>query len=1490
MSAMQFLSRGIDYLGDLGAKLRDLQGYRTLAHELIQNADDAARATSMSFDVGDEALVVDNDGVFSDCGQVEETECPWSTDGTHGHRCDFHRFRHIAAGDKRAEVGTTGAFGIGFIAVYQITDIPELISGGRHWKLQEDRPEAERIAICPGCAKCVQPDLPGTRFILPWVRNEDSELRRALRAEAVSPDGSLRMAAELERSLPVAMLFLKRLRSMQIKTGGRPVRTLQRLDESDSLILSDGKSENDQIWHIIRGDFSEVAADLREKHQGRIEAKRSSRVTLAIPASMLRAGLLCACLPTEQDTALPFHVNADFFPTNDRKRVILAEDYQSEWNREALRAAARAIGQAVARLPGLLGAQRFWSLVSALKEVADRAEHELWKQVAPMLRSTPVIQTTRSEWTTAADSCLLLQKEEAGIIGILESLGVRVVHESLRPYQGLFRSEAVGIPTLDVDRICKALAAVGLNRRIELRVLPAALGTNLRREALYAEIAILLDRQQRTPKAKAEDERRLREIALAPGRDNALWPCRDIFFADDETIALFEPLGLGIPFVAPDSTFTPLLGLCRQFNAAAAIEALQLTDARTLEDQWQKDGFPLQRIFEWFENRRQEILTDESLKRKLGALPLFPSAGTLRPLDTLALPGNFSDPLGLADLVDLAVLRERREFLRDLGMPELDFPTYAISRLPAALTSAAVTSEQRRAAVVLVANRIGELKDNEAARRALAAAPLVECADGTYLHAQDCYFDSGTVRDCLGDDLHFAVLATEHAAAVRDLYEWMGVASEPRLANIVSRIQLLTSQPYAPATAQLIQRIAAHLGKRLTSGDDCPELHPLRTDRWLPARGRADRWYAAKELHATYQDYLFASQAVFVDLSANVQNISRTLFEFLGIHLTPLPNLVVKHLLHSASKQMPVNTEVYRFLNEKVGDPVLGHLKEKNCLWLGSAYRAPNQVFWGEHPFGRYRWRLAEELRTYGRLLKWLGVGETPNYQDALSVLREISVEFGPENKALDEDAHAVLMACWRVIDKALKDGATSAAELEGFRATKCVPKPSGVLNPPEWMFFENRAGLAAKFGEFLAGNVIPRPLDAGNALAMAGVRMLGTAVEIELLECGDPIEDHEMLGRMHARRNEIARVLDSQDSGHGMGDVLNRLAGIRFHAAAFIEIRYRLNLFNRELESPVEQVPALYNVESHTLMFTHREERVPWAAIARELAVALFPDEDPGRFAAGLKEALAPESVAEAAAILDELGFARLDAAVQEAPQPGEVVEALGRTEPATGSVPETGESGKTIDVGQDGLTPEEALKRLLGGDARPPTPPIQQAGIEPSLTGERSGTRNTSGSGKRQGRPVLRSYVSPPKVLDSQSTGDVDEDEESRSPVDVAGVRRALAHEFASERTPKEMPHKNPGYDIESRDPSGKVVRYIEVKSFSGQWSDTYAVLSRPQFNKARELGDLFWLYVVERAESEDFKIHIIQNPALQANHFMFDDGWRAMAEPIPTSVESK
>ena len=177
----------------------------------------------------------------------------------------------------------------------------------------------------------------------------------------------------------------------------------------------------------------------------------------------------------------------------------------------------------------------------------------------------------------------------------------------------------------------------------------------------------------------------------------------------------------------------------------------------------------------------------------------------------------------------------------------------------------------------------------------------------------------------------------------------------------------------------------------------------------------------------------------------------------------------------------------------------------------------------------------------------------------------------------------------------------------------------------------------------------------------------------------------------------------------------------------------------------------------------------------------------------------LAPDSVAEAAANLDELGFARLDSDAHVVPVAGQTAGALG-IEGTSGVAAEK----ETVEAppGQsdaDSLTPDQALERLLGSDAPPPTPPVPEPGMELTGTGQRKGSAKHSRPTKKTGRPVLRSYLPPPDVDQKPENHG---QEHGRSPVDKAGVSHVLEFERTCGRIPKEMPLNNTGYDIESRD----------------------------------------------------------------------------------------
>ncbi len=302
---------------------------------------------------------------------------------------------------------------------------------------------------------------------------------------------------------------------------------------------------------------------------------------------------------------------------------------------------------------------------------------------------------------------------------------------------------------------------------------------------------------------------------------------------------------------------------------------------------------------------------------------------------------------------------------------------------------------------MLLAQRFGEFSDIVAVREALRKSPLVECEDGQFREPTLVYFESSDVSEVLGETVNFAKETSEHKESIRQLLLWLGVAEHPRALDLLETIERATNEsPTAQARSQ-IAKMFAHLGKRwkLEGAALAEELDDLRRQAWLPAYGDTERWYHASEVYAAYQRYLFETQGTFLDVDLQIQNVSAEFVRWLGIDSTPSVSQVVRHLLTCAASNAPVNIQVYNVLEQDAGAAPLSLLQGTACLLLEHGrYVRPDQVFWGEHPFGPYRYRLDPQLRGFGRLFQRLGVRETADWHDAIRMLREVGYEFGVFN------------------------------------------------------------------------------------------------------------------------------------------------------------------------------------------------------------------------------------------------------------------------------------------------------------------------------------------------------------------------------------------------------------------------------------------------------------------------------------------------------------
>jgi hypothetical protein len=1476
------LDREFDHLGEIAKIVGDLRGPRTVIHELIQNADDAPGASRMRFTVGPGSLAIWNDGKFSRCSDITTKRCEWLA--RLRHRCDFHSFRSLGSGDKRNRPGTTGAFGIGFNAVYQLTDRPELISNGVHWLIDEMDEDA-RIKQRPAPA-----DHSGTTFILPWAR-ETSDFRTVIRQEAVTDADIAGFLTELEEAIPRAMLFLKKLKILEINGEIKPIifrRTIPREAGSDRIVIKSSAGSR-WTWQTLQGDFADRANELKKQYPNQIEAERSDKVTMAFPLDDASdAGVLHASLPTEESSHLPLVINADFFPASDRKRIRFDDAPESEFNRSAIRAASSLLTTHLERLPQLLGDKRFVGLLIKAQELNRRIRAEnidpsfdnFWRDIVPALPSAAVVPTANGQRQRTSTVRLWRDAVELAAAPVLASIGVLLVHEDRRDDWYQLRSQELGLQELALGDVAASLQTAGITRRLPLADLPGQLASEAGRASLLAVAEQLLA----SGRANQESRGELRRCAIAPASDRACWPFEQLQIAEEGTRRVFDDVGIHLVYLdtsALGAGHPQLSGLVPAIDVPFALDRFgKATVAGTL-----RHDFDPGRVLAWFHDREGEL--GQSEFARLASLPVFPTAAGPRPLNGLALPGDFSDPLGVAQLVVVDnKLEDLKPFLRKLGALPLTFSLYCRKFVPGAVNGGQLENARRWKLLELLVSRWSQIRDDEHVRTALTPLALLPCTDNGWRSAADVYVASNEIKQILGAQATFAAFPPGKRTSYEELYTWLGAATEPRPADLIARCFKLIAAP--SGSRETAAGIIQYLGKRYKTdpakvGADYAKLKEIG---WLPAEG-GRKGSRPDAIFGHFRRKLFESQGTFLDIPPTAQDEAADFLRWLGVKTEPEPIQVVAHLLWCSQNQQNVSELVWIYLNQHAADSALEALLSQQCLQLDNRkFVRPADVYWGDHPFGRWRYRLGPKFRAWQALLDRLQVAQGPEPRDAIDVLQDIAATHGGEPAPLLAEDIPVVQNCWKLLTGGLAARSVTPSDLSSLRNDEVVLDGRNWLRTPLHVFFRDSVSLADRFDEGLHPRLIDRPEGMWPALAGAGVRNLSDAVDTHVVEADDESAEGPIGRLLRSRRMLLLRVLGHDpDATQKLDDFYLR---VDIRHLIRLEIQQSIEIDGEYHTTAPYPRAALYQPGREILRCVDQAATL-WVELAREFIRAVRIDSaQPAALASAVRSVLQAANNEAAARELDELGFAALDAA-SVAHVEGSVAEGLGRSDEQGADTAELTDRDHKADIeslaesSQNGLgadSPDDGADiGELGRDGGSrTTAPHGSSGQYEAGTGTYNGDgqeSSTSAPASGSGQTQLRSYVAPAR---SKAPEDQQTQSDNDRAVERAGVDAVMAYERMHGRRPSEMPRMNEGFDVTSQDGEGRI-RTIEVKATAIRWGERGVALSKPQYRTAQERREEFWLYVVENALSSP-KVHPINDPASKIGQYFFDDGWRADA----------
>lgn len=1069
-----------DLCGTISQSLKALQGYGIMALELIQNADDAG-ASHLTLDVRDDALVVRNSAVFTNCGQYGEV-CDWVKSGgpSGNHKaCNLHAISTMGARSKFESADQIGRFGIGFVSVFQVTDTPIIRSGNCELVLNPIEPQIEPRIV---------PNRENTEFELPWATAE-TPVRTAIDSAPVPREIAELVTAEILETIGSSVLFLRHLLSVEVLRNGNLVERLTIDRDADSIVLHFGISDEKKRWLLLKTSAKSIIEEwnLFQDYPQLQNHKRSAEVTLAIPADdVLVEGKLFAYLPTQQSSRLPLHVNGDFYPESSRKDIVLrGKGQERHWNEALIKAAADLIEDAFNELKLHLGPVGLWRLgESCFTQRDDEIFGCYWNAFQNAARQENSVFSATGSWLQPDKAFIDGEVTESDEFVLFTELGLPLVAESVLPFRKSL--EAVGVRRLTTEMVVSVIEKRAPARDVSLR-------------PYLAQIWQLVDQivQAKNSPQYAKNFTRLQSAcflldtdgeAVAPSR---VWRMPSKIKADH--ILAFLP---NCPIVSNEVVefegIAELLDVYDLESFAGDLARTITTDeeAKELIGPTGESSRNLYELMLRFPPPSDSSTIAETLK----SVPFLRTrTGYVTP-ERAQLPGGFEDPTGYLEFLDVSQFpSEMDNFARQtLGVRVLSFPEYLEEHLPNIVEEHGLEPESFRAIAVQVVQHRHELAAEGVFNR-LSELCFVPTRADTLAKPRDCYQWSAQIEQVLGIDfenwLDEEWLPEGRARAqFQDILATeLEMPSRPTLSHMLQRIENIANAGIvSDETVASLNRVVDRIRTQLpgTSEEDRRRIASLQDIAFIPALWRGERdqsqFYRPIEVYQATRATGFDSQVLVVDLPVlrRAGREATDLMNLIKMPQVPPVAQVVSHLRHCVESGAKASSITYDLLNEAV----VGERDLEDVLSLADepylfdpvteGYLKATEVFWSAPRMGRYWKNASQDMHRQAKLHEFLGVRSGPGPEDFARLMVQIcsDPESDPNYHALH--AHCVVAVC-RALE-AEEDAASAAIDIIAENVSLIARDGRGVF--PSDVLWVDRPYLVEPFGTDLDGMLVDPP------------------------------------------------------------------------------------------------------------------------------------------------------------------------------------------------------------------------------------------------------------------------------------------------------------------------------------------------------------------------------------------------------------------------------